>query len=56
MRSYANPHLFHYFLWDSIFDLHPLFQEYNYGVKEGLGVYLFNKKTVHNQILHSWHT
>jgi hypothetical protein len=36
--SYANPYIFHYFLQDFIFDLRPLFQEHNYGVKQGLGV------------------
>jgi hypothetical protein len=24
-----NPHLFHYFLWNIIFDLHPPFQEHD---------------------------
>jgi len=32
------PYLFHYFYGNIIFDVHFLFQEHNWGVKQGLHV------------------
>jgi hypothetical protein len=42
---YTNRYLFHYFLWEyhliyDFFDLCPLSQEHNWGMKQGLGVHL----------------